>query len=283
MIQLNRFEIECFINKVFYYYNGRINTFNNKLQLFINWLTFPATNNGGRYMHPNVLTVFPSVIERWNDTIATKAIQENDDSFSYANNYKVIVIESIIHELYHADQVLIRGRYNDLSAENPVITETTLYMASHQNEIYDIFDVVVDMDFAKINEILPQPYFPYCRRDIASHAVSVMSDMLFGDREYVNKMISAFNFVTVNGYGTISILIGNEDFTVTDDGKWYDINEFNDFTYRYFCKSLERKCTILFAEIPGEENWWVLSIQDLILRDPICTIEGGYKDVEDES
>lgn len=62
MFQFDRFEIECFINKVFYYYNGRINTFNNKLMLFIDWCEFRATNNGARYRHPNIVSVYPAVI-----------------------------------------------------------------------------------------------------------------------------------------------------------------------------------------------------------------------------
>lgn len=210
-------------------------------------------------------------------------IQNSDyDSFDYVNGYKLMIIECIIHELYHADQVLVRGLYTTEQAENPVVTETTLYIANHQNEIYDVFGVLVDMDFSLIQDILPKVYYPYHRRDIISHTFTVMSDMLFGYIEYLNVMSEAFAFVMQTNTGIISILIGDTDFTVFDEDGWCNLYEFNEFAYNYFCKCLERKGIIQFVKLPNEENWWVLAVQEPVIRNTMCTIDGIYKEVEDE-
>lgn len=284
MFQINRFEIECFINKVFYYYNGRINTCNDRCRLFINWCNFSATGCGARFMQPNIINVFPMVAARWQNEQQLDA-----DALEYENGYKIILIESIIHELYHADQVAIRGCYEEYQVECPVITETTLYIANHQNEIYNVFGVVVDMDFTKISSIIPQIYVPYERKTPILHVISTVSEVLFGQVDLIDKFIKAMQAVIYAKSGQVDLVLLPTGYGVDDaiffeliDGEsetLCNIYEFNNYVYEYFCHALERKCVVDIKSYE-EDNYHMVIASDIVLRNPICTINGKYRDVE---
>ncbi len=283
MFQFNRFELECFINKVFYYYNGKINTCNNKCRLFVNWCNFSGSGCGARFMQPDIITVFPMVLAKWQNEQQLDA-----DAGVYENGYKIMLIESIIHELFHADQFFMRGLYEEYQVEYPVITETTLYMANHQNEIYDVFGVVLDMDFTMINSIIPQVYVPYQRKTPMLHVLSVVAEILFGQVDLIDKFVKAIESVVNNKSGSVDLLllplgantIDAVFFELMDGetGELCNIYDFNEYVYKYFCHALERGCTVDIKS--NYDNYHVLVANDIILCNVMCTIDGKYKDVE---
>lgn len=83
-------EINDFIIKVFNYYNGKINIINNKAILNINWKQSKESITMGDCTIPNVITIYPVCI----------MCDYND------NELKMMIVETIVHELHHADQLL---------------------------------------------------------------------------------------------------------------------------------------------------------------------------------
>jgi hypothetical protein len=272
MIQLDRLEVENFINKVFFYYNGRINTFNYNCRLSINWIQFPLLHQDADFMQPNHVIIYPIVIDRWACVNCHKAEMSQDRYMDWETVFKFYIVESVIHELYHADQVLIYGRYNKETSEIPVERETALYMANHKNEICKLFNIGADFDKLmeiNMNKLIPV-YYPYRRRDIASHAATIMGDILYGYDIFVDEMIRALNFCTDTNAGTIVLRIDGIEFIITHDGLWYDINDLNNFVNdKFYCKG--RSGIVKFRKIKFEDKW-VLEIHELELRDEMCTL-----------
>ena len=63
-MQLDVQYVNEFIYKVFNYYNGRINIFNPAV-LHIEWVRKMNSENGATTRNPNVITIFPRVIQRY--------------------------------------------------------------------------------------------------------------------------------------------------------------------------------------------------------------------------
>ena len=123
-------EINDFIIKVFNYYNGKINIINNKAILNINWKQSKESITMGDCTIPNVITIYPVCI-----------MCDYDD-----NELKMMIVETIVHELHHADQLLdYRLCKNDRRYVNIMEaaceSQTASYLLTHKQEVYDIFGV----------------------------------------------------------------------------------------------------------------------------------------------
>lgn len=229
MIDYN--EINDFIIKVFNYYNGRINPIN-KATLDINWANQMASNVGGYSRLPNIVIINPMVIIRF----------YNNDEFTI----KIAIIETIIHELYHSDQILNYKLYaSDINynkfIEHSCEVQTILYVVGHLQEIYNTFGVDACLsskkDYRKWLNYWDLPGTTYQRRYYYDHIFMCIDDMCSIDIEVVNDV---YNFIKSNieNKNNIIININNERINVCLDGVIMPIDEFNKIIIKYVCTGL---------------------------------------------
>lgn len=162
MIDYNK--INTFIYKVFNYYNGKINTFC-KANLFIEWVSKSLIV--GTTRNPNVITIYPM------------------SAIKYANNeYELyyILLESVIHELYHIDQIIdfprmMLDKYYMAQIECAVESETNIYLANHRQEIYEQFGINVYMNSKLISNIDKFSLSRYHRKRLSDHIIGILREI----------------------------------------------------------------------------------------------------------
>lgn len=226
MFYTNKEEVEYFIHKVFNFYNGKINICN-PAAIYIEWADLLNSSNGGTTVNPNVIAIYPCVIEKFSN---------NRFHFFY------LILETIIHELFHVDQIIdyIRMTYDDEYVkyiEYAVETQTALYMADHKQEICQEFgiDIQADQDFYKnlINRYSMGN--TYHRKEYTSHLLCILKEILSCSRlfnlDYLFESIK-HNLNTLTG--TICIVINDARFVIQVDNKIATIEDVNSFFYNNY-------------------------------------------------
>ena len=210
--------IENFITTVFNYYNGKINTFQLAI-LDINWANLYDSNNAGTTTSPNKVIIYPNVILRHVKDI---------------NIFKDIVLNTIIHELYHIDQFILYPMLNNPAyrnrIENAVEFMVATYQANHTVEISSLLGHNFCIDNRALNAYINR-YADgniYNRCKFKDHLCSVI-DALINDTyrtQYViNEITQQFN----NPISRIYLNINNEcDYVIKDKDLIIDVDEFND-------------------------------------------------------
>ena len=224
---VNYNEINDFINKVFKYYNGKINIINRAV-LDINWCNLNMCNAGGYSRLPNIVIINPMVILRFHEY----------------NEYivKMQIIETIIHELYHSDQMINYNLYvSDINynkfIEHSCELETAIYIASHRQEIYNIFGIDIAIDKNQYNQIINYWYYPgvvYQRRYFHDH-VFMCIDNLCGLGADCGSNTYELIRLTVDDAKNIIININNNIINVYTNGIPMNINDFNKEMIKYQC------------------------------------------------
>ena len=229
MIDYN--EINDFIIKVFDYYNGRINIIN-KAVLDINWANQMTSNVGGFSRLPNIVIVNPMVIIRF---------YNNDEAA-----IKIALIEVIIHELYHSDQILNYKLYaSDVNynryIEHSCEFQTILYVAAHLQEIYNVFGVDAYVsskkDYNKWLNYWDIPGASYLRRYYYDHIFMCIDDMCAINKEIVSDV---YQFIkdNIENKDDIIININDEIINVCLNGILMPIDEFNNKIRKYVCTGI---------------------------------------------
>ena len=136
-----------FINKVFNYYNGKINK-NINAVLKIDWMAYPSSIKRyevGNRIYPNWVIVYVGNIEKCCTT--------------YGDMLREI-IDTIIHELFHVDQCINSLKMSDANyvnhIENAVQAMTTKFIIDNIDDIYNKFGVrmlVSEKDIYEIQNI----------------------------------------------------------------------------------------------------------------------------------
>lgn len=225
MIDYNK--INDFIIKVFNYYNGKINIIN-KAVLDINWANQMTSNIGGYSALPNIVKINPSVIIRF----------YNDEFY-----IKIHIIETIIHELYHTDQLINYVLYAsdknyNIFIENACEVQTTIYIINHLQEICDVFDfnsIKYDKNshnkFMMIHDL---PGVKYQRRYYYDHIFMCIDDMSNITKEVA---IDVYQFIkdNINNRDDIIMIINNEEFDICVNKQLMPIEEFNNKLHKYIC------------------------------------------------
>ena len=166
--------IETFIRKVFNYYNGRINVINYPAILHVEWANLYGKTIAGHSYLPNNVVIYPMIIARY--------YQANTPQF-YSH-----IIETVIHELYHMDQIIDYNltRYSEQyvdQIERAVETQTALYMLQNQQEIAENFGIYIDEDDIRFLLSSAQyaytSYVPYRRKRYQDQLISLISDVGF--------------------------------------------------------------------------------------------------------
>lgn len=231
MYILNRDNTIKFIRKVFNYYNGIINRFC-KARLIVNWSMRCNSPNGATTSNPNIVTVFPLVMNRF---------VNNEFQFYY------VIFESIIHELYHIDQCIdfirmtVDHLYKD-QIESAVEIQTKIFMASHRKEILENFGLDISSITNDYYRERIKGYdiynYPYKRKRIIDHWFYVLREVIHNADDLLNLYNNVLEGI-VNFNTKLSIEINNNKFIIFDsnDNNQFisDINEFNCFMYfNYF-------------------------------------------------
>lgn len=217
--------IENFIIHAFNYYNGRIN-YLNKAILKIEWGMIYNFSNGGTTQNPNIVTIYPKIIELYSDS---------PFQFYY------ITLETIIHELFHIDQIIDYPRMavnNDyrIYIESAVEVQTYIYIANHVQEILEEFGISMLISKEVFREELLKRDFGYCyfRRRYNDHIIIMLNEMIGGiintDKIYrvINDNISTLT-------GKIVITLGDNSTIIQEDKYLAPIDELNNFFYiNYF-------------------------------------------------
>ena len=219
-----RWMVNEFIEKIFNFYNGKINRFNTA-RLHIEWANLYNSTIGGQTMNPDIVYIFPTVLMR----------QFTDPYFFWFNT-----LVSTIHELFHIDQDI-----NFLQMSNPeycrliesaVEIETYLYIANHQIEIAQ------NIGFQ--DRTPPDIYYPsiastfetgrlYKRRNYFSHCLNMIRQMMFiTDNDITREFTSKFH----DPQSIINIKINNCFFTLKDKMQCMPIQQLNDIMYNEFFK-----------------------------------------------
>lgn len=217
--------VEALIQKAFFYYNGKINIFNNPMELIINWTSCRGTNQNGHvcgmYTTPNRIVIHPYEITKIGNGI--NGVME------------VVVVETIIHELYHADQefhVHIKNEeYKYSFVELPVDAMTYYYMQIHKIEICRLFHIPIKIMNYKLDGYLKEYLhlvFRYRRRTLYSHIIMILENLIQDQaaikhiNHEMNKIYQKENssiIIELNGY-VLNVKTGNIFATV------YEINSF---------------------------------------------------------
>lgn len=241
--------IDEFITNAFNYYNGRINTFNNKARLIIDWINHWNDDIGGSTRNPDLVMIYPSVIFR------------NCNSMYYVY-YNILV--TIIHELYHIDQNIDYIRYvNDSQyskmIENAVEIETYLYIANHQHELSQVFGFDDRIYFSDYNKVIRHFEIGarYVRRTYETHMESILSELTMGFNSKVIKTFhEAFNDITSD----IDVWLNDMQFYIKKADLCMPIGQLNDILFEECFKYNLRGSEVdMFKHI--SKNEYVLRIQ----------------------
>lgn len=215
--------ITSFIQKVFNYYNGRINKCNYPAMLNIEWANYAGSDIGANTKNPNILDIYPNVIAKYS---------------SDYNYFYFCIIETIIHELYHMDQIIDYRRYSiDPSytqfIEYAVETQTHIYIACNKKDIYEQFGInISSVDIDRLLREYDQGY-TYFRRRYDDHICILLNDIcsLAINTDSMNQIIK---YNINNSIGKIYININDNVVKIQDGSYLMPIDEVNSFFYNYY-------------------------------------------------
>ena len=226
MVDLN--ELNNFIIKVFNYYNGKINIIN-KAVLDINWANLINTNDAGYSKPPNLIIINPMVIVRFC----------NGDEVSIKTN----IIETIIHELYHTDQLINYKLYLSdnnyrVFIENACEIQTAIYISGHLKEISELLQMNIAFSnkagFYKRMQYYDLPGIKYQRRYYHDHIFLCIHEICNFDKD-IAEIIYDYIKNNVENRDNIIININNEVVNVCINNNLLPIEEFNKVFIKYIC------------------------------------------------
>lgn len=225
MQELDYNRVNAFIQKVFNYYNGRINIVNYPAMLNINWAGLQYGNEeAGNTRLPNIVEICPMVIKN-------HVFKNYKGMESFAFYY--IIIETIIHELFHIDQIIDYwqlGIYNyKMSIECAVETQTNIYIASHAREILENFGIDISYVDNKKTICRYDNGYAYHRKYYEDQIIALISIM---ERSIdISNLIKAIKTNIKNLSGKITITLNGQSIVVQDNSYLIPIAIINQIFY----------------------------------------------------
>lgn len=217
MVQVDIDKAAGFITKVFNFYNGRINTFN-PARLQIEWI-HNSTNAAGQTKNPNMVLIYPLTVAKYSDS---------EYKFFY------ILLETIIHELYHIDQIIdyplmVFDNYYLARVECAVEEQTNIYLANNKQEIFENFGIDVSMvNNTILSNINKYAGALYHRRRSIDHLFVILKevDALSITKNNLQELLYGYDI------NTVSITINGKLCATSID----NINLINNFFYNMYFK-----------------------------------------------
>ena len=222
--------INEFIVKVFSYYNGVINKVNYPALLQIEWINKHDIRSIGISTNPNVVRIYPAVLLR--------ELGSNIDGYEIKYN----LLETIIHELFHTDQVIYyekmatNAQYRN-AIESQVELQTALYIATHSNEINMFIDnTIIDND--ALNRVINR-FYPigglYHRRTYTEHILIILSEIF--DKVYMDRMSQDIRYMIENNTNSkIRVILNDNELVIKEGARLASINQINMFFYNLYFK-----------------------------------------------
>lgn len=220
-------ELTDFIVKAFNYYNGKINQVNYPARLEIQWANLHGSYQAAYTSLPNKLCINAQLIFNY-----------------YENNIAQIyyeILESIIHELHHMDQIIDYSRVKyDIDYVNyiecAVETQTYLYILQHQQEILEVFGIdIPKRDICRFLQLSDIGYV-YHRQRYEDHVT-----MIFGYIFYVYNNSTTFKHiqeflldimsVVSSTDASLIVSINGNQFKIQHGKQLAPIRDINDFFY----------------------------------------------------
>lgn len=255
MIQyVNIPKTESFIYKVFQYYNGRINTCN-LARLEINWVGLYDRAEAGLSRNPNLVIINPHVVARY-----------TDDEFTFY----FVILETIIHELYHQDQMIdyikMASDPNYVTLiESAVEIQTNIYIANHINEILYNFGIDASrygLEIYRENISLFEYGYHYKRRTWFDHILIALREVIYYFDTFTD-VSDDLKKILDTGVGDFKISINGIFMDICKNGIWVNIQTLNDFLYETFFSHTVRTIAVTY----GRDGWLEINAE---LKNKMC-------------
>jgi hypothetical protein len=234
MDEFNYNEINEFCYRVFNYYNGKINKFNYPAVLFVEW-SHNTRDRAGDHHEPNIIRVFPnSLIQDINEVI-------EDDTYAKQTTLRFLLLETIIHELYHVDQLLsFPADYLDTGyadrVEKEVELQTTIYLANNRQDILDKFGVLAIVGSNDVNLAVQHRYASYHRRRFVDHIARILQIILYVNGCKIASLEPIDNAIRKNietCTGHIIVHVGDKVLVIQDGTYNAPIQDVNQFLFEH--------------------------------------------------
>lgn len=232
MTQETKNELVAFTERVFQYYNGRINP-NIPARLEIKTIRDRNDIRSAYTMYPNIVFVQPFVSYEWCERMYP--------GLNFENRVFYTIIESVIHELFHVEQFLMYSRLDDVEYVRRIEADTDFMMASyilnHQQEIYQVFDVIVDEEIQYLHLFQPYRNRLYERKNIFEHICLFVDDTAgkATTRDKINEIIRKIIYYVEEVPDSILKYIINGHTIIIKDGDYtIDINQYNKEAYDHY-------------------------------------------------
>lgn len=218
-------EVNKFIRKVFNTFNGIINPINHAV-LDINCAELVNTNAGGYSKMPNIVIINTVVIMRYND-YDEKCI-------------KACVVETIIHELFHTDQIIDYNRYGSDAdytqyIEHSCQVMTYLFMSTNTNIINSLLGFDIDPKIYKDCLLYwDAPGVYYNRRTYIDHIFMCLSQLSPFTGEALECIYETI-VESLSGDGNFILKINDDVIHIKDQYTLIPLWAFNRVLIKYSC------------------------------------------------
>lgn len=206
--------INDFITEVFSSFNGVVNPINMAV-LDINWANLINTNAGGYSKMPNIVIINAAVILRYNDY---------DEQC-----VKSCIVETVIHELFHCDQIIDYRRYGSDAdytnyIEHACQVMTYLFMSTNMGLINRLLGFEIDPQIYKDCLAYWQvPGVYYARRTYLDHVYMCLTQLAYFSGEELEAL-----------YGTlVESFCSPNNFTIIINGRYIFVKK--GYTFMSIC------------------------------------------------
>lgn len=217
---MNMKEFNNKAKEIFDYYNGRINNFN-KVEKFITSSVLKKIH--GAYIYPNTVYIYTNSICKCFEGIEVKEIELR---------MYLKLIETILHELYHADQMLLGYDNNIENMEGAVKYQSYYYILYHLDEIKEVFNI----DLYPIKALLYSIFHKYAiyddyysKRTMKQHIMQRLAKLSTAEDQYIIET----HMYNKNTNILCNILYKDKTIKVDkmilrNEGVFIDVNSFNE-------------------------------------------------------
>ena len=227
MIDVPVQELTDFIIKAFNYYNGRINQVNYPARLEIQWANLCGSLQAGYTSLPDKVCINAQLIFNNCENIADVCYD---------------ILEVVIHELYHIDQIIDYARVKyDMNYVNyiecAVETQTYLYILQHQQEILEVFGI--DVPKKELYQLLKSSDigYAYHRKRYEDHIIMILEYIFYVynnctiSKNINQKCISGIMNIISSTNASLIVSINGNRFEIQHGKQLAPIRDINNFFY----------------------------------------------------
>jgi len=210
-------ELINFTKKVFEYYNNKINTINTNISLNIS--NNKNINSIAEYRIDTIHIYLNNIINRY------KGI----------NNTKKMIIYTIIHELYHVDQIVDYNKYKDKQyrkyIEDSVEDISKKFIKDNIECIYNTFNIKFNIN----SKFLQYNYINYKSYNDKIEYINYLLNYLYHEnKDYATILKTAYNI-------SIKLIDKNKEYYIKKDNKFIIENLYQDNYTKYEYYKIEKK------------------------------------------